>query len=299
MGLATEGSTTAEIGGEQGAVAGASPALTAAASAVARSSSKTNLLLLPPAPPRARVSVPTSRCLRMLLGVLKHNPAGVVQEVGVLLMLHAASIEVAKPTAAAADAAAGHADETPTAALVPAKSGIGAGKGRTRHQARVKQREEDAKLKRRVDQAAAVLAVALAAVKTSGMRAARGAGVAATPKKKGGHKTRVRHQLRQPPNVEDGLQAWAATRGREVFGLRELLGLSAGEPPIVQPAPSHAQLVRDRVARISAGKVEKVRTSPFLRRRVHETQSKREETPAYRQQAPSHPLCLSSDGGAL
>ncbi|CAM9777220.1 unnamed protein product, partial [Ectocarpus fasciculatus] len=248
--------TADEIEGEQDNAAGASSTL-AAAAVVARSSSETRLLLrLPPAPPRVRVPVPTSRCLRMLLGVLKHNPAGVVQEVGVLLMLHAASIEVANPTATTADAAAGHADETPSA-LVTAKGGARAGAGRARHQARVKQREESAKLKRRVDEAAAVLAVALAAVKTSGMRAARGAGVAATAKKKGGHKTRFRHQLRQPPHVEDGLQAWAATRGREVFGLRELLGLSAGEPPIVQPAPSHAQLVRDRVARISAGKVEK------------------------------------------
>ncbi|CAM9685276.1 unnamed protein product [Ectocarpus sp. 8 AP-2014] len=192
----------------------------------------------------------------MLLSVLKHNPAGVVQEVGVLLMLHAAAIEVAKPTPTSADGVAGHPNETPSA-LVPAKGRVGAGTARARHQACVKQREESAKLKRRVDEAAAVLAIALTAAKTSGMRTPRGAGVAATAKKKGGHKTRFRHQLRQPPNVSDGLQAWAATRGRGVFGVRELLGLSAGEPPIVQPAPSHAQLVRDRVARISARKVEK------------------------------------------
>ncbi|CAM9397225.1 unnamed protein product, partial [Ectocarpus sp. 6 AP-2014] len=256
MGLATEGNATAEIEGEQDAADGASSALTAA-SVVARSSSKTHqLLLLPPAPPRVRVPVPTARCLRMLLSVLKHNPAGAVQEVGVLLMLHAAAIEVAKPAPASADGAAGHPNETPSA-LVPAKGGVGARTARARHQTRVKQREESAKLKRRVDEAAAVLAIALTAAKTSGMRTPRGAGVAAIAKKKGGRKTRFRHQLRQPPNVEDGLQAWAATRGREVFGLRELLGLSAGEPPIVQPSPSHAQLVRDRVARISARKVEK------------------------------------------
>ncbi|CAM9505472.1 unnamed protein product, partial [Ectocarpus sp. 13 AM-2016] len=255
MGLATEGSATAEIEGEQDAAAGASSALTAA-SVVASSSSQTRqLLLLPPTPPRVRVPVPTARCLRMLLSVLKHNPAGVVQEVGVLLMLHAAAIEVAKPTPTAADGAAGHPNETPSA-LVPAKDGVGAGT-RARHQARVKQREESAKIKRRVDEAAAVLAIALTAVKTSGMRTLRGAGAAAIAKKKGGHKTRFRHQLRQPPNVEDGLQAWAATRGREVFGLRELLGLSTGEAPIIQPASSHAQVVRDRIARISTGKVKK------------------------------------------
>ncbi|CAM9636634.1 unnamed protein product [Ectocarpus sp. 4 AP-2014] len=256
MGLATEGNATAEIELEQDAAAGASSALTAA-SVVARSTSHVHqLLLLPPAPPRVRVPVPTARCLRMLLSVLKHNPAGVVQEVGVLLMLHAAAIEVAKPTPTAADGAAGHPNETPSA-LVPAKSGVGGGTARARHQAHVKQREESAKITRRVDEAAAVLAVALTAVKTSGMRTRQGAGVAAIAKTKGGYKTRFRHQLRQPPKVEDGLQAWAATRGREVFGLRELLGLSAGESPIVQPATSHVQLVRDRVARISAGKVKK------------------------------------------
>lgn len=197
------------------------------------------------APVLLPVPVPATRSLRMLLGVLKHNPVGVIREVGVLLMLHVSSTEVA----IAAGAAAGG---TPSA--LPSSDRRSGGAGGRELQPRTKKRRESARVKRRTEEAAAVLALALAAEKRKVGGLAAG-GVAAPRLIKS--KTRFQHQLRQPAKVEDRLQAWAATRGREVAGLKELLALSAGGESGASSAGS--RLVRDRVNRIPAGQVRKVR----------------------------------------
>eukprot|EP00903_Cladosiphon_okamuranus_P014215 g13207.t1 len=161
--------------------------------------------------------VPTPHSLRMFLGVLKHNPAGVIREVGVLLMLHVASIEVAVAAGAAAA-------EKPSALLSSVDGRARSRPGRKGFQPQTKQRRDSAHLERRAQEAAAVLALALSAEKRrAGHSEARGATVARLTKN---NKTRFQHQLRQPVKVEDRLQAWAATRGREVTALKELLVLS-------------------------------------------------------------------------
>lgn len=228
--------------------------------------------MAPMAPVAPVAPVPTTRSLRMLLGVLKHNPAGAIREVGVLLMLHASSIEVAKasttpPTAGAAAAAAatsGAAAQIPSV-LLSSKNGSGGGRrGGKECQPQTKQREESARLKRRTEEAEAVLTLALTAERRRN-DSNLAAGCATTvPPTITNNKTRFQHQLRRPAKVEDRLQAWAATRGREVFGLRELLGLSAGGDVVVRPRPADAQLVRDRVPRIPAGKVRKVRCTTLV-----------------------------------
>lgn len=231
----------------------------------------------PMAPVVPAAPVPTTRSLRMLLGVLKHNPAGAIREVGVLLMLHASSIEVVKASATlpvVSAAASSSPSSTPScsssSAQIPSgvlsgKSGGGGGRGgkgwcqpRT-----TKKREESARLKRRTEEAEAVLTLALATEKKTtddGTRLAPGGATAAPPTTTTtNNKTRFQHQLRQPAKVEDRLQAWAATRGREVAGLRELLGLSTtGGGLSVRPRPADIQLVLNRVSRISAGSVRKV-----------------------------------------
>lgn len=198
--------------------------------------------LLSPAP------VPTIRSLRMFLGVLKHNPAGVIREVGVLLMLLVASIEVAIAAGAAADAGA------PLAALSSDGCNSG-GRGGRGLQPRTKQRRESARLSRRIEEAAEMLALAISAEKRriSGWAA----GGVATPRLTKQNKTRFPHQLRQLAKVEDRLQAWATTRGREVSGLKGILALSVGGG--LGASSAGVRLVRDRVNRIPAGQVEKVR----------------------------------------
>lgn len=226
---------------------------------------------LPPSPPqRVRTEpapVPSTRALRMLLSVLKHNPTEVVQEVGVLLMLHASSIEVAKAA--------------PTAGYTSSNEGGGGdGKIGRRSTPRIKEREELAKLKRRTQEAEDLLSIAFLASEEKGRRDAwentapdselttsvlTTAGAVKAVNNKICRKTRFYHQLREPARVEDRLRAWAATRGREVAALRELLGLSEagkgkGSTAVVRPSPANAQLVLDRLALICAEKVEKVRT---------------------------------------
>ncbi len=204
----------------------------------------------------APMPVPTTRSLRMLLGVLKHNPAGVVREVGVLLMLYVSSLEAAAKTGGAIASGV-----TPSA--LPS-SGGGSGpavRGGKRLPPRTKQLEETAQVKRRSEEAAVVLALALAAdkegkkEKTIGGSAAAGAIHAPRAAKR--NTTRFRHRLRQPQKVEARLQAWAATRGREVAGLRQLLAQSTRDGPVSSSAG--ARLVRERAERISARKVAKVR----------------------------------------
>ncbi|CAM9930986.1 unnamed protein product, partial [Hapterophycus canaliculatus] len=224
---------------------------------------------LPPLVPAPPAPVPSTQTLRMLFSILKHNPTEAVQEVGVLLMLHASSIEVAKATAAAVNPSDSGGDD----------GGGGNGKRGRISTPRVKEREEIAKLKRRTHEAEELLAIAALASEEkdypgAGQKEEPGgdstgsvlpaAGAAKTTRKKTGlgNKTRFQHQLRQPVKVEDRLRAWAATRGREVAGLRELLGLSVarkgkGSTAVVQPSPAAARLVRDRIALISAESVKK------------------------------------------
>lgn len=198
-------------------------------------------------PERVSVPVPTTRCLRMFLGVLKHNPVGVIREVGVLLMLLVSSIEVAIGACAATD-------KTPS---VPPSSDEhdSSGRGGRGLQPRPKQRREDAHLARRSKEAAEVLALALAAEKR--MVSGWVAGGVAAPRLTKKNKTRFPHQLRQFAKVEDRLQAWAATRGREVSGLKGVLILSSGAE--LGARSVGAQLVRDRVACVPVRQVEKVR----------------------------------------
>lgn len=200
------------------------------------------------------VPVPATRSLRMFLGVLKHKPAGVIREVGVLLMLHVSSTEVAIASGAAAPAVAAAAAETPSAQLSQIGC-AGGGRGGRGIQPQTKQHRESADFERRAQEAAAVLALALSTEKRRvGCSAAGGA---TAPRLAKNNKTRFQHQLRQPAKVEDRLQAWAATRGREVAALKELLALSAlGE---LRASSAGARLVRDRAGRIPVGQVEKVR----------------------------------------
>ena len=210
------------------------------------------------------VPVPTTRSLRMLLGVLKHNPAGTVQEVGVLLMLYVSFVEMAKKKT---EDAAATAAETPAA--LPSNKGGGKGvKAGKRSPPRTKQREECAQIKRRSEEAATVLALALAAEKQQQQQQKKNGSVAAAgvavPAHSGsaakkGSTTRFRHQLRQPAKIEDRLQPWAATRGREVAGVRRLLALSTRGG--LAASSAGARLVRDRAERISARKATKVRCS--------------------------------------
>lgn len=204
----------------------------------------------------APMPVPTTRSLRMLLGVLKHNPAGVVREVGVLLMLYVSSVEAAVKTDGTIASA-----ETPPAPPSSRGDSGPAVRGGKRLPPRTKQLGETAQLKRRSEEAATVLALALAAeqeekkAKTIGSSAA--AGVVPAPRLAKRNTTRFRHQLRQPEKVEDRLQAWAATRGREVAGVRQLLAQSTRAGPLASWAG--ARLVRERVERTSRRKVSKVR----------------------------------------
>lgn len=230
-----EGTSTADI--EQEEATAEAPAEAGAETLPLPAAAMTTPVLLP-------VPVPTARSLRMFLSVLKHNPAGVVREVGVLLMLHVASTEVAI------------AAESPPALV--SKGGSTAG-GRTRRglHPQTKQRRDSAHLKRRSQEAAAVLALALSAEKRRNGRL--GAGTATAARLIKSTKTRFRHQLRQPAKVEDRLQAWAATRGREVTALKELLTISAAGN--MDASSAGAQLVRDRAGRIAVGEVGKVRQS--------------------------------------
>lgn len=207
-----------------------------------------------PAP--VSVSVPTTRSLRMLLGVLKHNPAGAIREVGVLLMLYVSSIEVA--TAAGAAAAV----DTPSAP--PLSDGCtSGGKAGRRFQPRTKELRKSDHLKRRNEEAAAVLALATEDRRVGSLKP----GSVTTPRLTKRNKTRFQHQLRQLTKVEDRLQGWAATRGREVSGLQELLSLSAGGG--LSASPVDVRLVRDRAKRITVERVEKVRYRPCrLRKHV-------------------------------
>lgn len=221
----------------------------------------------PTAPVVPTAPVPTTRCLRMLLGVLKHNPAGAIREVGVLLMLHASSIEVAKASTApvVSSAASSSSSAQIPSGVLSGKSDSG-GRGGKGCQPRTKQRQESARLMRRTEEAEAVLTLALATDKTRNGGSLPSGGPTAVPRPTTtSNKTRFQHQLRQPAKVEDRLQAWAATRGREVSGLRELLGLSTGAGELsVRPRPADVQLVLDRVSRISAGSVRKVRRGVLL-----------------------------------
>lgn len=206
--------------------------------------------------------VPTTRSLRMLLGVLKHNPVGAIREVGVLLMMYASSMEVAKASTTPATAAVAAAVSASASAQIPSALPSGkscGGKGGKGYQPQTKQREESARLKRRTEEAEAVLAIALATEKARSSSSFAAGGATVPPTTATNNKTRFHHELRQPAKVEDRLQGWAATRGREVFGLRELLGLSAGGGLVVRPRHADVELVRDRVTRIPAGKVRKVR----------------------------------------
>lgn len=200
------------------------------------------------------VLLPSTRSLRMFLGVLKHNPVGVIRDVGVLLMLFVSSTEAA----AAAGAAA-----TPSAPL----PGDGCNRGRTDSrgfQPRTNQSRESAHQKRRSEEAAAVLALALATEKRRVEWLAAGGGVTASGLAKR-NKLRFQHQLRQPAKMEDRLQTWAATRGCEVSALQKILALSAGGA--VGAGSAGARLVRDRASRIPMKQVGKVR-SKYL---VHQT----------------------------
>lgn len=196
------------------------------------------------------VPVPTTRSLRMFLGVLKHNPSGVIREVGVLLMLHASSTEVAI-------AAGTIAAEAPSALLSNKACNSSVGGRRRRPHPQSKQRRESAHLERRAQEAAALLALALSTEQRRVGYPATGVVTAARSTKR--NKTRFQHQLRQPAKVEDRLQAWAATRGREVSALRQLLAQPAGAE--LGASSAGARLVRDRAGRIPVGQVRKVRWS--------------------------------------
>eukprot|EP00752_Nemacystus_decipiens_P010831 g9630.t1 len=202
----------------------------------------------------APAPVPTIHSLRMFLGVLKHNPVGLIREVGVLLMLHVLSTEVAVAARAAAAAAAA---EPPSAVLSNDGRDAGGREGR-RLPRRTEIRRESAHQKRRAEEAVAVLALALSAEKgTIGRSAAAAAAAAggATAARATKHRTRFRHQLRQPAKVEDKLQAWAATRGRELATLKAILELSVGGQLVAGSAG--ARLVRDRARRINVGQATK------------------------------------------
>lgn len=222
---------------------------------------------LPPSPPpivrAAPASVPSTRSLRMLFTILKHNPTATVQEVGVVLMLHLFN----------RTSKGNHCRRK----CLWQRRRWQQEERKSRSARAIKEREEVAKLNRRTCEAEDLLAIATLTSeerhhRRDGKKAVSGGGStasalpAAGAKKQTRKKTKTRfvHQLRQPVKVEDRLRAWAATRGREVAALRELLGLSEARKgkrlaAVVQPSPAYARLVRERVALISAEKVDKVR----------------------------------------
>ncbi len=209
-------------------------------------------------------AVPTARILRMLLGVLKHNPTGILHEVGVLFMLYVSSVEVAAKTVGATAA------DPLSPSTLRSTSGGGGGRVKGRKGSppprSSKQREESALVERRPDEVAKVLALALAAEKDK--KKIKKGGVAAgavpaprDPKKKSTTATRLRHHQssRQAAKeqLDNLLQAWAAARGGNVGGVRKLLALStrAGLPAV---GSAGWRLVCDGVGRISAERARKV-----------------------------------------
>ena len=213
-------------------------------------------------PPRPQPRVPTAKVLRLLLGVLKRNPAGVIKDVGVQLMLLASGIEVAKSC------------PPPSSSVgIPRRSNGGAdikqhssnvdklrlSNGRSTHLEKRKQRDKCGELERQ-SEATAILTLARRAAERRAESLAKKIGggnnmqgeetTAAAAERK---KTMKRFcKLRTTAKVEDALQDWAAKRGRNVSGFVKLLGLFG------EIKPGDAKLVLDRVVRIPAGEAAKV-----------------------------------------
>lgn len=172
----------------------------------------------------------------MLLSLLKRNPAGVVKDVGVQLMLFASSIEVTKAC-------------PPPPTLDKCR-----GRNRGTELERRKQRDERGELERQAE-ATCILTLARRVERSrAGSTAETGGGTqnggsAAISKTK---KKKKCYKLRKSVKVEDGLQDWAAKRGHNISEFMRLLGLFRG----IEPAD--AKLVLDRVVRIPAGDAAKV-----------------------------------------
>lgn len=179
--------------------------------------------------------MPTDRVFRMLLSLLKRNPAGIVKDVGVQLMLFASSIEVTKvcPPAPALDQSRGS--------------------NRGTELERRKQRDQRGELERQAE-ATCILTLARRAERSRAISMAETGGdtlngTNATPT---ANTKKKRCKLRKTIKVEDGLQDWAAKSGHNISEFVRLLGLFRG----IEPAD--AKLVRDRVVRIPAGAAAKV-----------------------------------------
>lgn len=170
----------------------------------------------------------------MLLGLLKRSPAGVVKDVGVQLMLFASCIEVVKVCPSNLDNDRG--SNGPAALELR------------------KQRDKRDKLERQAEATGILTLVREAESSRASSTTATGGctrnGTAITTTRK--KKKKKCCKLRKSVKVEDGLQDWAAKRGRNVSGFVRLLGLFGG----IEPAD--AKLVLDRVVRIPAGDAAKV-----------------------------------------
>lgn len=179
----------------------------------------------------------------MLLSVLKHSPAEIVKTVGVLLMLLASAIEVAGTSRASTLVNGGG-------------GGGGVGRGDSRSSLRgapqsVKRREDRDIIERQTE-AAAMLALARRQRGPTTVTYGTSSGGGATKSSPTVPSKKRRGRLRQAAKVEEKVQAWAAKRGRNVSGLKALLGLSASIRPM------DARLLNDRAARTSMEKASQV-----------------------------------------
>ena len=209
-------------------------------------------------PARPEPRVPTSKVLRLLLGLLKRSPAGVIKDVGVQLMLLAAGIEVAKacPPSSTSVGISRRSNsraelEQPSTVDKPRRSN-----DRAQHLKKRKQRDKRGTLNSQAE-ATAVLTLARQAAERRAKSLAKPGGnntqseTAAAVKRKKNMKRFCK--LRTTVKVEDGLQDWAAKRGQNISAFAKLLGLFG------EIKPEDAKLVLDRVVRIPAGDAAKVR----------------------------------------
>lgn len=154
--------------------------------------------------------------------MLKHSPADIIKEVGVLLMFLASGIELAK-------------------GLMAPSAGDGGGKVEPQQRGlRQKRVPPEART-----EAGSFLALARGTITSnSGKRSGEPAR----------SKTKTPRRLRPTARAEDRLHSWAATRGRDVSGLKMLLGFST------DIGQEDAKFVQNRIVQIPSGKATQVRT---------------------------------------